>query len=50
MIDGIAINGWFTEDFTLAERKTLRAQERLPEIRQRKTLYNDRSEIPVALH
>jgi glycerophosphoryl diester phosphodiesterase len=29
-IDGQTISGWFTEDFTLAEIKTLRARERLP--------------------
>ena len=29
-IDGQAITGWFTEDFTLAEIRTLRARERLP--------------------
>ncbi|HJU74135.1 MAG TPA: glycerophosphodiester phosphodiesterase [Gemmatimonadaceae bacterium] len=29
-IDGQSITGWFTEDFTLAELKTLRAKERLP--------------------
>lgn len=28
-IDGQSITGWFTEDFTLAEIKTLRAKERL---------------------
>ena len=27
------IEGWFTEDFTLAELKTLRARERLPQLR-----------------
>ncbi|MEE7558843.1 glycerophosphodiester phosphodiesterase, partial [Xanthomonas sp. Kuri4-2] len=32
-IDGQALEGWFTEDFTLAELKTLRARERLPELR-----------------
>jgi glycerophosphoryl diester phosphodiesterase len=32
-IDGHAITGWFTEDFTLAELKTLRARERLPQLR-----------------
>jgi glycerophosphoryl diester phosphodiesterase len=32
-IDGHAIEGWFTEDFTLAELKTLRTRERLPELR-----------------
>jgi glycerophosphoryl diester phosphodiesterase len=47
MIDGIAVSGWFTEDFTLAELKTLLARERLPDLRQRNTLYNDRYEIPT---
>src|SRR5882724_2699230 len=28
-IDGVAVTGWFTEDFTLAELRTLRARERL---------------------
>lgn len=32
-IDGVVISGWFTEDFTLAELKTLRTRERLPLIR-----------------
>jgi len=30
VIDGQRVTGWFTEDFTLAELKTLRAKERLP--------------------
>ena len=30
VIDGRAVTGWFTEDFTLAELQTLRAKERLP--------------------
>jgi glycerophosphoryl diester phosphodiesterase len=33
VIDGVAYTGWFTEDFTLAELKTLRAKERLPSLR-----------------
>jgi glycerophosphoryl diester phosphodiesterase len=32
-VDGQQIEGWFTEDFTLAELKTLRARERLPQLR-----------------
>lgn len=32
-IDGHAVVGWFTEDFTLAELKTLRVRERLPQLR-----------------
>ncbi|MCZ4118346.1 glycerophosphodiester phosphodiesterase [Streptomyces sp. H39-S7] len=46
-IDGTATTGWFTEDFTLAELKTLRAVERLPANRQRNTLYDGRWEIPT---
>ena len=33
MIDGDTLTGWFTEDFTWAELSTLRASERLPEVR-----------------
>src|ERR1700761_6197031 len=33
VIDGQKQVGWFTEDFTLAELKTLRAKERLPQLR-----------------
>jgi glycerophosphoryl diester phosphodiesterase len=32
-IDGHEVTGWFTEDFTLAELKTLRARERMPQLR-----------------
>src|SRR5690242_13557158 len=32
-VDGVPVEGWFTEDFTLAELKTLRARERLPVLR-----------------
>jgi len=46
VIDGVTFaNDWFTEDFTLAELKTLRAKERLPDIRQHNTLYNGRYQI-----
>jgi glycerophosphoryl diester phosphodiesterase len=38
---------WFTEDFTLAELKTLRAKERLPAVRQRNTIYDGRYEVPT---
>jgi len=46
-IDGVALTGWFTEDFTLAELNTLRAIERIPDIRQRNTIYNGRFPIPT---
>jgi glycerophosphoryl diester phosphodiesterase len=47
VVDGASITGWFTEDFTLAELKTLRAVERLPAVRQRNTLYNGLFEVPT---
>jgi glycerophosphoryl diester phosphodiesterase len=46
-VDGQAITGWFTEDFTLAELKTLRAVERLPGQRPHNTLYNGRWDVPT---
>jgi glycerophosphoryl diester phosphodiesterase len=46
-VDGAKITGWFTEDFTLAELKTLRATERIPDIRQRNTLYDGRYSVPT---
>ena len=47
VIDGVSITGWFTEDFTLAELKTLRAVERIPTVRQRSTVYNGLFEVPT---
>jgi glycerophosphoryl diester phosphodiesterase len=47
VLDGVATTGWFTEDFTLAELKTLRAKERLPQIRQENTLYDGRYTVPT---
>ena len=46
-IDGVACTGWFTEDLTLAELKTLRARERIPAVRQPNTLYDGRFEVPT---
>ncbi|WP_141309319.1 glycerophosphodiester phosphodiesterase [Streptomyces spinoverrucosus] len=47
VLDGVSVTGWFTEDFTLAELKTLRATERIPANRPHNTLYNGRWEIPT---
>lgn len=44
-VGGRAVRGWFCEDFTLAELKTLRAVERLPERRPRNTRWDGRFEI-----
>ncbi|MEU8675726.1 glycerophosphodiester phosphodiesterase [Streptomyces sp. NPDC048560] len=46
-VDGVSFTGWFTEDFTLAELKTLRAKERIPGTRQENTLYDGRWEVPT---
>ncbi|MFD5519456.1 glycerophosphodiester phosphodiesterase [Streptomyces sp. NPDC127066] len=46
-LDGVPTTGWFTEDFTLAELKTLRAVERIPANRPHNTLYDGRWEIPT---
>lgn len=47
VIDGKKHVGWFTEDFTLAELKTLRAKERLPLLRPDNTKYDGQFEIPT---
>ncbi|EWC58956.1 Glycerophosphoryl diester phosphodiesterase [Actinokineospora spheciospongiae] len=46
-LDGVAVTGWFTEDFTLAELKTLRATERIPDVRQENTIHNGRHQVPT---
>ena len=46
-IDGITITGWFTEDFTLAELKTLRCRERLPALRPGNTRFDGQFKIPA---
>jgi glycerophosphoryl diester phosphodiesterase len=46
-IDGVSVTGWFTEDFTLAELKTLRAKERLPQVRPTNTAFDGKFEVPT---
>ncbi len=47
VIDGEATTGWFTEDFTLAEIKTLRARERLPQLRPANRAFDGRLAVPT---
>ena len=47
VIDGEAMTGWFTEDFTLAEIKTLRARERLPQLRPANRAFDGRLAVPT---
>ncbi len=47
VIDGSSQTGWFTEDLTIAELKTLRAKERLPMLRGDSSVYDGRFDIPT---
>jgi glycerophosphoryl diester phosphodiesterase len=47
VVDGVATTGWFTDDFTLRELRTLRAVERIPAIRPHNALYDGRDRIPT---
>ena len=47
VVDGARLTGWFTEDFTLAELRTLRAKERLPQVRQENTMYDGLWQVPT---
>src|SRR4029077_4701096 len=46
-IDGQAATGWFAEDFTLAELKTLRAREPRPDLRPANTAFDGLYGIPT---
>ncbi|MDP2214865.1 glycerophosphodiester phosphodiesterase family protein [Phenylobacterium sp.] len=47
VIDGVRVAGWFTEDFTLAELKTLKASERLPALRPASAAFDGQDPIPT---
>ena len=47
VIDDVSFTGWFTEDFTLAELKTLRAIERIPALRPANLAFNGLYEVPT---
>jgi glycerophosphoryl diester phosphodiesterase len=47
LLDGVPTTGWFTEDFTLAELKTLRAKERIPAVRPQNATFDGQFEIPT---
>ena len=47
VVDGVSTAGWFTEDLTLAELRTLRAKERLPAVRQENTVFDGRYQVPT---
>jgi glycerophosphoryl diester phosphodiesterase len=47
VIDGAPVTDWFSEDFTLAELKTLRARERIPDIRPGNRAFDGRYAVPT---
>ncbi len=46
-VDGQLVNGFFAEDFTLAELRTLRAKERIPGLRPQNARYDGLYQIPT---
>jgi len=46
-IDGQRVAGWFAEDFTLEEIRTLRAKERVPALRPANTRFNGLYQVPT---
>ena len=46
-IEGQLVTGWFAEDFTLAEIRTLRVKERVPAIRPGNTRHDGLYQIPT---
>ncbi len=46
-IDGRLVAGWFVEDFTLAELRTLRAKERIPSLRSANTRFDGLYQVPT---
>jgi glycerophosphoryl diester phosphodiesterase len=46
-IDGVERTGWFVEDLTLAQLKTLTARERMPRTRAANTAYDGREGVPT---
>ncbi len=46
-IDGEQVTGWFTEDLTLRDIKTLRARERLPQLRPANTAFDKQETVPT---
>jgi glycerophosphoryl diester phosphodiesterase len=46
-IDGQRVAGWFAEDFTLAELRTLRAKERIPSLRPANARFDGLWQVPT---
>lgn len=46
-VDGRLVTGWFAEDFTLAELRTLRAKERIPGVRPANARFDGLWQVPT---
>lgn len=46
-VEGRMVAGWFADDFTLAELRTLRAKERLPGLRPQNTAFDGLYQVPT---
>jgi glycerophosphoryl diester phosphodiesterase len=47
IVGGTAVTGWFVEDFTYEELRTLRARERMPALRSPNTAYDGHEAVPT---
>ncbi len=47
VLDGFTITGWWSEDFTLAEIKTLRVKERIPTVRPGNARLDGQLQVPT---
>jgi glycerophosphoryl diester phosphodiesterase len=47
VVDGVTCTGWFVDDLTLVELRTLRAVERLPALRPANTRFDGRFPVPT---
>jgi glycerophosphoryl diester phosphodiesterase len=47
VVDGVSMTGWWAEDFSLAELRTLRCRERLPRLRPGNAAYDRQEVIPT---
>lgn len=46
-VDGVSASGWWVEDFTLEELRTLRCKERLPQLRPANAAFDGQGQIPT---
>lgn len=45
IVDGIALEGWFSEDFTLAELRRIKARESMPQLRPQSAAFDGQFDV-----